>query len=518
MGFALASSTEPGESSANKKEVLKEAVDAAKADTRKITALQSNAAPTLLLAAPLFMPPAWTIMWWACPSLFTFGCWWFALNEEAALAKLPNPGVWWLLGTQTKSSGLNLKDLVPKTNADAYELGKLTERLTGLEDSDVAQPLLRRAQEILKSPQPLTYKNLQKDVEEAILQASQERSPLGRAAGLFSVINLAALLAILGITVSFGPTIYAVAAPAIDVVLKLIKEIANILLPLLFEVGKRLKPLGEPAAWLGVFYIITAAKRFPATEGADKQIAILGSALAPLAFAVSTSFHVPPDASGNSDLLTALISAWATSYLAPIAVAYDSRLLGFFTVIAAFVGLGFFASPFAFGWVIGFTSDDALARCAFTSTCLLVSFFGLKGSGVESKWLAPFQSGASIFGGIALGLAGLIWSSEFYPYGDFNYEFRNLIFFGAVSSVAFLGSYLNTPGVRNTAITFFILWATEVVWQRAPLGLAPLTFFTSVGLYQATLYLRLHPEFIYSLFSIYDFESDTTGEDVDDDT
>eukprot|EP00854_Cymbomonas_tetramitiformis_P003628 gene3628-4561_t len=489
MGFALASSTEPGESSANKKEVLKEAVDAAKADTRKITALQSNAAPTLLLAAPLFMPPAWTIMWWACPSLFTFGCWWFALNEEAALAKLPNPGVWWLLGTQTKSSGLNLKDLVPKTNADAYELGKLTERLTGLEDSDVAQPLLRRAQEILKSPQPLTYKNLQKDVEEAILQASQERSPLGRAAGLFSVINLAALLAILGITVSFGPTIYAVAAPAIDVVLKLIKEIANILLPLLFE----------------VFYIITAAKRFPATEGADKQIAILGSALAPLAFAVSTSFHVPPDASGNSDLLTALISAWATSYLAPIAVAYDSRLLGFFTVIAAFVGLGFFASPFAFGWVIGFTSDDALARCAFTSTCLLVSFFGLK-------------SGASIFGGIALGLAGLIWSSEFYPYGDFNYEFRNLIFFGAVSSVAFLGSYLNTPGVRNTAITFFILWATEVVWQRAPLGLAPLTFFTSVGLYQATLYLRLHPEFIYSLFSIYDFESDTTGEDVDDDT
>lgn len=139
-----------------------------------------------------------------------------------------------------------------------------------------------------------------------------------------------------------------------------------------------------------------------------------------------------------------------------------------------------------------------------------------QGSGVESKWLAPFQSGASIFGGIALGLAGLIWTFPFYEYDTIPYEIRNSIFFLAVTSIAFLGSYLNTPGVRNTAITFFVLWGTKVGWELAPVGMAPRIFFISLALYQATLYLRVHPEFLYSLFSIYSFVADSE-EGVDDD-
>eukprot|EP00854_Cymbomonas_tetramitiformis_P029907 gene29907-37318_t len=200
----------------------------------------------------------WPFAWLLWPVTFSLSCWFLAFNQHIFLAALPDPQVWWLLGTPTaKDLALSLKDLLPTTTADAYELGKLANELGGLPQENLAEPLLRRAQEILNTPTLLTRDNLEFGVAEAVAQASQARSPLAKIFGLFSVVNLAALLAIGGILFSFGPTLGMVARPLIKFLDQLLKpllekigEFVSNVLTMLLVLARLLRPLGEPAVWL----------------------------------------------------------------------------------------------------------------------------------------------------------------------------------------------------------------------------------------------------------------------------
>eukprot|EP00239_Pterosperma_sp_CCMP1384_P005509 CAMPEP_0197845808 /NCGR_PEP_ID=MMETSP1438-20131217/2680_1 /TAXON_ID=1461541 /ORGANISM="Pterosperma sp., Strain CCMP1384" /LENGTH=475 /DNA_ID=CAMNT_0043457237 /DNA_START=515 /DNA_END=1942 /DNA_ORIENTATION=- len=467
------------------------------------------AAITAMQSAP------WLVMWLGCPGAFSLICWLMALHPERVLALLPDPGKWWLLGSVPRADRLSLKELVPKTTRQAFELGRLVEELRGLpedveeeekDDDDDVQELLKRAQLLLDSSSMLTRENLLIDLPEAVVQADNISSRLSRLIGAFSVVNLAGLLAIVGICISIGPTMYQVAQPLVEF---LVANFFDVVVPILMKLWRVLEPLYEPIVWSLMLYIVAAAARFPSTEGANRQIAILGAALAPLAFSLSTTIHVPETTSTSPATFTVIVSTWALSYLSPLAVAYESQLMGFMAVAACYSALGFGVAPIAGGFVVGWDSQDQLVNSALASMWTLTGFFAIQSSGLDSKWIKPFKSGASVFGGIVLGLAGLIWSSGLDPV-------RNGVFFGGAVLTTFYGAYLKATGLQNTGITFFVLWAIEKCWELSfdSVGPYPLILGTSVALYQATLFLRTRPDILASFFDIF-VEQDRFRIDVD---
>lgn len=70
--------------------------------------------------------------------------------------------------------------------------------------------------------------------------------------------------------------------------------------------------------------------------------------------------------------------------------------------------------PFGLGWAIGWDSKDAMLCSAAASAAVLAPAVAARAAGAAPAWLLPFRLGISVFGGVALLLAGLLRSSLMY--------------------------------------------------------------------------------------------------------
>jgi hypothetical protein len=96
----------------------------------------------------------------------------------------------------------------------------------------------------------------------------------------------------------------------------------------------------------------------------------------------------------------------------PLALALDSDLMGYLTVVTLFgaIGFGVWAEPLCF--YIGFNSENAMHRTTVGAVALLSGFFGAQMMGVDPALLRPFSSSVSVFGTVVLFIAMLIMSSK----------------------------------------------------------------------------------------------------------
>jgi len=206
----------------------------------------------------------------------------------------------------------------------------------------------------------------------------------------------------------------------------------------------------------------------------------------------------------NQERFARLFNIYLFLLFTPFAHYFDSIMLGYFSVIAFYGIIGFSVACYGLCYVIGFSNDDAMGRVVSTSTILLIVFAGLKITGIHKALVNPFSSAVMTMGTLTLFLALLIISSKFYRSRDDDYYKNNLLFVLALVIATFVGFVFNIEPIRNTAITFEVLYAMEkttesVRWNEGTIMVFLLGF--SVALYFTSYFLSSHPEFIISMFS-----------------
>jgi hypothetical protein len=211
-----------------------------------------------------------------------------------------------------------------------------------------------------------------------------------------------------------------------------------------------------------------------------------------------------------------LSGAWLACTLGPLALAFDSALLGYGCVVGLFACLGLSAFSCRLCVAVGFRSTEAVARVACAAALLLCAAvvaraaapLGALGSGgARGGGLGPFSSAVSVFGSVALHLALLIAAAEGYGSGDdaLSYARRNGLALGTLLLCSAAGHFGGgEPGMANCAAVFACLhglekW-TELHYRRHWSGWL-LVLLVSCCVYAASLYAHDHPEYIAAIFA-----------------
>lgn len=255
-----------------------------------------------------------------------------------------------------------------------------------------------------------------------------ELTPLQRFAGLITFGNIMLTGGILGTVGFLTWLLYLVRIPAT-----------------LYEVGGYAVSIG----------LVAFAKKLPI--GIDPVfIAFAGCIGFAAMLLVSSELHNWKE--NPTGYCTTLAVSWAL-----VALAYQSELIGFFSVGAFFGALGFFVESYPFMTVIGFEDEDALNRSTGTAFILLSLFTAYKISGTDLPYANLFAYGAYLIGSL-VGFTGLLILA-YEGYYKKNYIVRQLPIIAAGIAALFFGSVFSIPEIQKIGGTFFGLYLLEKVFD-----------------------------------------------------
>mmetsp|Transcript_17121 Transcript_17121/g.55613 ORF Transcript_17121/g.55613 Transcript_17121/m.55613 type:complete len:461 (-) Transcript_17121:875-2257(-) len=443
-------------------------------------------------------------VWLGLPALYSGVCWLVLVEPAAVRARLPEAPekMWRMLGivvgreaAEVEAGGHTpgLWSLVPRSVPSAFALGRAVERRDEVEASRLLGGV-----DLSKSDLPR--------VAEAVAQFAERGSPLRNFLGLLSFVNVVAVLALLGIAVSLGPALA-----------KLFGPVLKWLAPLGPVVARVASFVSDPLFFGVASYCVCESTRASLPPFVASQVAAFGSLVAApsaLAWTLRRPRRCPfvDDKTGEGPILQ-LVAAWLASYLAPVAVAAQSKLLGFFAVAAVYAVLGFVVYPTVFGYAVGFLSKSAVTRCEVASVLLLSAYAATRRT-LPERVAVPFRSAVAVFGTIALGMAELIASNLYFiaeenhphrPLFTRKYYLRNLLSIALLTTAMAAGHLVPSPAIANTSLVFFVLWAVEKLLEFAAstaFFLWPCVLLVSIYLWWASLWLRAHDDFLPSLFAL----------------
>lgn len=450
------------------------------------------------------------LRWWLFPLLFTTLCatllldpfWMGQVAERVLLQSLR------FVRPSERRSIRTVLPPVPESMSQAFELGELCGLYFAGSPRDPA--LLVKAAALLSRPESLS----EDELGGVLAQLKQLEHSVGlvtRVRGFFTFINTMWLLSILGIAISFGPSLAVLARP----LRRLLERFARWLFHSVVKpLARRLHDLGvlEMGAWMVCGAILLEAHQHHLEELGSTTalyIAITGLAMACPALAYSTFRHAGKLKGKDPRALPRMVSAWLSITSAALAMRHDATLLGFVSVIAFFAAIGFQVASYGLCLAVGFEDDGAMERCAVTSFILLASTGALRF--VNASWgfgahLKPFRPAVSIFGCVVLFLAMLIMSSRFYRGRrgfTRSYVFINCVTLALLLGFMAMGSIGGLPGMSNTSLVFLVLWLVE---KYADFHIDSgfngwvLVLVLSVVTWRSALALHSNPEFVASLF------------------
>lgn len=451
---------------------------------------------------------AWQWMrWWLLPGLFTCAAWTSLINMSAFDA-LPRG----LLVSVPKAAKalVDVLPAVPKTLLQSFSLGELNVRLAAAEaagNATAVTEVLQQAAGVVGRA-VVSAADL-RAVPGVLADLEAERGIVQRVTGFFSFVNCMWLAAILGITISIGPSIYHILKPLRELLTRIARWTLNkIIIPTVEKLHKW--GVFEALAWgAATILVVDGIRLFRPETGF--YISLSGVAAMAPAFAYSTFLHGHKAKNDvSSETFTQILNAWIAATCAPLAVQYGSSLFGFGTVIAIYSVLGFSTACYGLCYAIGFRSKNSLERVVATSSLLLLGYSALKyldaRAIITSQYFAPFTSPIAVMGSFTMFLGLLILSSRYYTQ-DLSqkptYAVRNLLMISALVTALFFGNVYAISGMTNTALTFGALWVAEKYGElhiESRFNGWILVLIFSALTYKASLWLHLHPEFIASLF------------------
>lgn len=140
----------------------------------------------------------------------------------------------------------------------------------------------------------------------------------------------------------------------------------QLIMRVLIPVLRSLKPLYEAAAWALCLAFIVQASRYP-DHDSRVFICITGIVGSMMTWTYSMRLRPPRDTT---------CAAFFALIITPLAVAFDSHLIGFLAVGAAYNAMGFLVGSWGLCFLIGFEDDGSLNRCLISSLVLLVGLIG----------------------------------------------------------------------------------------------------------------------------------------------
>ena len=151
--------------------------------------------------------------WIKLAGLYCAGCWGLLLAPELLLRYAPS-----ILKTTRSASLADVLPLCPSTLSQAFQLGAIRERVSSLlampaPDPELVQSALREAESVVgKTAGTVTTQHVL-DVMGEITKLEAAESLATRMGGFFSFVNTMWLLAIIGIAISIGPSLYHLLVP-----------------------------------------------------------------------------------------------------------------------------------------------------------------------------------------------------------------------------------------------------------------------------------------------------------------
>ena len=114
-----------------------------------------------------------------------------------------------------------------------------------------------------------------------------------------------------------------------------------------------------------------------------------------------------------------------------------------------------------------------------------------------------FEIGVTIFGMVAFGIAALIEGMKICQDGPFWYsglvDTRALIYPLSWIVLTFIGYIMAYCSLANTAVVFIVLWMSQFYCRFSGIGAVSI-FLASLMVYVGTLSMKMHPEFVESIF------------------
>ena len=147
------------------------------------------------------------------------------------------------------------------------------------------------------------------------------------------------------------------------------------------------------------------------------------------------------------------VYAFAISGFVPLALVFDSQLIGFFSVAAAFGLVGFEVIPVGGGFLLG--AEDTRTSEVVAVTSLLTVMVAVVTRHIG--WLAVFRSGMFVLGTVTYGVCGLILSSPFYDKS----KWMNVIYPVCLCVILMIGNVTEATGLSTSSLVFGLLFVIE---------------------------------------------------------
>lgn len=148
----------------------------------------------------------------------------------------------------------------------------------------------------------------------------------------------------------------------------------------------------------------------------------------------------------------------------------------------------------------------SMDKCMYTSL-VIISFSVAEKvyRFIPQSVMETFQTGLSVFGMLAFGLAGLIKSSracgdDWISFGD-KASLMSFIYPVSWIVIGFIGSLVSYQSLTNTAITFVCLWISQFYWRLTGLTSVSVFIFSCI-LFYVTLLLKANSTFLRSVFQV----------------
>lgn len=299
------------------------------------------------------------IRWLFYPILFLFFCWFSFFDSKRFTSRLPV-----LFYTEKLNTSIsNLLRPVPNTMSQCWEISRLEHECQQLEKSPKVNQ--ERIQEILgivsKSfgGRNITPEELH-EIYHAIKEKESHKDLSSRIYGFFNFINLLWLLSIIGIVISIGPSIYLFLKPFQDALLELARVIWNRIIIPCHSWG-----VFEFLAYLLCVLFVSEGYRYKTDSGF--YIALNGVFGAIPSLIYSYFLHCPYKPSKNFYIFYYL---FACSFLVPIAIYYQSKLLAWLVIIILYSCIGFSFMVLGMCYLVGFEDEESMIRVSFSSVIL----------------------------------------------------------------------------------------------------------------------------------------------------
>lgn len=381
------------------------------------------------------------------------------------------------------AAGPAYADTPPITGDTAAQLAPMRDAVTVYEDG-VSAGILTRAQADqgtalqLKRAASYAGREVSKaelmtiDVPAGAVDCTQHLSALQRAAGFITFINVMWVIGILlgvgGFAVLFG-----------SFVVDLLKALKNI-------------PL---VVYEGVFYLSgigVGAYGLTLGAGISEYVGLTGCLLFGAALVFSARHRKTVAEKFNFSLICFLV--WTAA-----ALAYQSSMLGFISVIALMGVLGFSVMATPLCYAIGFKDDAAIGKATSAAFGLLIAFAGLRIAGKSVPAVQIFEQGALFMGSFVGYLGLLIASTKWYDGKKRNYALFQVVTVLAGIGAIGVGSIYGISELQKIGGTFFVLYLAEKTFEipaKSVRGYAVLALLLGIAIYGFSLYVKANPDTI----------------------